>query len=353
MRLLLGLIWTPIAAEIFLRIFAPVPMLPRYIEAGPHGVRANMPSQAYRHQTPEYTVRIKTNSQGMRADEDYAFEKSGEVRRIAILGDSFGMGYGVNLEESSLYIMGKTLEEELGCPVEVLNFSVSGFGPAEELVVLESEVLKYRPDLVIQYYCSNDPKDDVRAKLFRLDGDKLVQANSTYLPAVKIREFLFSFDIYRWLAGESHFYNLARDRAGAMAKQLLAKIRSSTPSKKTVPDGSEAETQPPMPGGVTPAQWLTLNILDRIRTKTQESGAKFLILSIPQRGGRTIFNDRFPYSKDLSFDVVSPMRRFEAADGAKLYWERSHGHWTPLGCRLVAESLVEHIIGERLLGKCD
>ena len=111
MRLLLGVIWTPIAAEIFLRLFAPVPMLPRYIEAGPHGIRANMASQSYRHQTPEYTVHIKTNSQGLRGDKDFSIEKGDEVRRIAILGDSFGMGYGVNLEESSLYIMGKTLEK--------------------------------------------------------------------------------------------------------------------------------------------------------------------------------------------------------------------------------------------------
>ena len=234
-----------------------------------------------------------------------------------------------------------------------MNFSVSGFGPAEELVVLESEVLRYKPDLVIQYYCANDPTDDLRAGLFRLQDDKLVRANSTYLPAVKIREFLFSFRIYRWLAGESHLYNMARDRAGSMAKQILAKIRSSAAAKKPKNEEKASQIPPPMPGGVTPPQWLTLNILDRIQTKTKEAGAEFLILSIPQRGGRAIFNDRFPYSKDLTFDVVSPMSRFEAADGAMLYWERSHGHWTPLGCRLVAEALSERILDEDLLRKCE
>ena len=89
------------------------------------------------------------------------------------------------------------------------------------------------------------------------------------------------------------------------------------------------------------------------RDESRDAGAKFLILSIPQRRGRTTFFDRFPYSKDLSFDVASPLSRFEAADGAMLYWERSHGHWTPLGCRLVAETLVERILDEDLLQKCE
>lgn len=353
MRVLLGVVWTPIAAEIFLRWLAPVPMLPRYIEAGPHGVRANMASITYRHQTPEYTVRIRTNSQGMRADRDFSIEKPQGVRRIAILGDSFGMGYGVNLEESSLFIMGKTLEKELGCPVEVLNFSVSGFGPAEELVVLKSEVLRYQPDLVIQYYSATDPNDDIRSGLFRLDDDALVPANSTYLPAVKIREFLFSFPMYRWMASESHLYNLARDQAGTTAKQLLAKIRSAAAGSESAPAGNEESTSTKtMPGGVTSAQWLTLKILEEMRGEIREAGSEFLILSIPARRNRTTFFDRFPYSEELPFEVVTPLSRFEAAGGEMLYWERSHGHWTPLGCRLVAESLVERILDQGLLKPC-
>lgn len=353
LRAALGAVWIPIAAEIFLRLLAPVPMLPRYIEAGPHGVRANMPSRTYLHQTPEYTVKIQTNSDGMRADTDFVKSKPEGVRRIAILGDSFGMGYGVDLKDSSLHLLGEMLAKELGCPIEVLNFSVSGFGPAEELVVLESEALQYAPDLVIQYYCSNDPKDDLRAGLFSLKDDELVRSGKTYLPAVKIREFLFSFPVYRWLAGESHLYNLARDRAGATAKQLLAAARSSMKGKSSSNAIEDAKPEvKPMPGGVTPAQWLTLNILDRIRKSAGEAGAEFLVLSIPQRGGRTKFFDRFPYSDDLQFDVVVPMSRFEAADGEMLYWERSHGHWTPLGCKLVADALAERIIADDLIKPC-
>lgn len=350
MRLAFGAVWTPIAAEIFLRFLAPVPMLPRYIEAGPHGVRANMPSRTYRHQTPEYTVKIQTNSQGMRAETDFEKSKPEGVRRIAILGDSFGMGYGVDLEDSSLHLLGEMLEDKLNCPIEILNFSVSGFGPAEELVVLESEVLQYAPDLVIQYFCSNDPTDDLRAGLFTLKDGELIRSGQEYLPAVKIREFLFSFPTYRWLAGESHFYNLARDRAGGTAKSVLASIRaaarsSKAPMKEPSPRPTDTE--------LSAAQQLTVKILEEMKNQVTSHDAEFLILSIPSRKKRDVFVDTFPYADGQDLKIVDPLDSFMSADGKMLYWENSHGHWTPLGCRLVAENLAARILTDHLLDPCD
>ena len=209
-RVLIGILWIPIAAELWLRIFAPVPMLPRFIEAGPHGVRTNMPSRSYRHQTPEYKVEIRTNAQGLRSDVEFDPKPTDDTIRVVVLGDSFGMGYGVNLEESSLHLLERSISEATGCDVEILNFSVSGFGPAEQLIVLEAEAIKFEPDLVIQYYFVNDPTDDLRSSLFGLEDGSLVEKNSSYLPAVKIREFLFSFAVYRWLASESNLYNFVR-----------------------------------------------------------------------------------------------------------------------------------------------
>ena len=343
MRVIAGMIWIPIAGEFFLRFLAPVPMLPRYVEAGPHGVRANMPNQTYRHQTPEYTVDLRTNSQGMRADQEFSIARLSDTKRIVVLGDSFSMGYGVNIEDSSLQLLQDQLEAKLDCEVEILNFSVSGFGPSEELVVLEAAAMPYNPDLVIQYYTSNDPVDDARSDLFTLDENHLRRASDTYLPAVEIREFLFSFSLYRWMAGESHLYNLLRDMAGSKAKQILATFRSR---------GSEeasGSSDPIEIDGPTAQETLTLAILSRIKKVARDGGAEFLILSIPVRQSRSKFKETFP---DLSGDlpVVSPIPLFNQEDGEMLYWEKSHGHWTPLGCRLVAQTLADAILDRMLLG---
>lgn len=350
-RFAIGCLWTPVAAELYLRTFAPVPMLPRYIEAGPLGIRQNMPSQTYRHQTPEYTVEIRTNSQGMRADRDFPLEKPDGVKRIAILGDSFGMGYGVNLEDSSLALLERLLEERTGCEFEVLNFSVSGFGPTEELLVLEEQALAFDPDVVIQYYCSNDPTDDLRTNLFKLEDGELQRASPTYLPAVKTREFLFSFPLYRWLAGESHFYNLARDRAGTWVKQGLAAVRNWTRPVSPVEAPGRADSD--VPTGPTNAQKLTLATLDRMRAVVEAGGGEFLILSIPVRRARDEFVERFPMEHRGDLRVATPIDRFRDANGEMLYWERSHGHWTPLGCRIVAETLADTISESTSFGSCD
>ncbi len=346
-RFILGSIWVPIGAELFLRFLSPVPMLPRYVEAGPHGVRANMPNRTYRHQTPEYTVELRTNSKGMRADVEFPVKKPDGTRRIAVLGDSFAMGYGVNLEETSLSILESMLESELHCEVEILNFAVSGFGPAEQLVVLESEAMQYKPDLVIQYYTSTDLMDDVRSGLFRLEDGALARHRDTYLPAVEIREFLFSFAAYRWLAGESHLFNLTRDAAGSRAKAILATIRSWKPAKQEVASNSDTTSSPSSDS--TSKGQLTLAILDRMRDVVESSGAHFQILSIPVRSTRSKFVEYFPADPE-DHPYISPLPRFDQADGEMLYWERSHGHWTPLGCRLVAETLAAEILERGLLG---
>ena len=343
MRVLIGAAWIPVGGELFLRFLAPVPMLPRYIKAGPHGVRANMPNQTYRHQTPEYTVEIRTNSQGMRADQEFAIAKPPGTRRIAVLGDSFSMGYGVNIEDTSLQILEENLEAELECNVEILNFSVSGFGPAEELIVLEKAAMQYEPDLIIQYFTSNDPIDDTRANLFVLGGDGLQRSNDSYLPAVKVREFLFSFSLYRWMAGESHLYNLIRDMAGSKGKEVLAMFRSRES------DGSNDSPSGIEPEGPTAQEALSLAILSRMMEVARVGDAELLILSIPFRKSRSEFKETFP---DWSgrYPVISPIASFEEESGSMLYWEKSHGHWTPLGCRLVASELTDTILDRGLLG---
>ena len=346
-RFLLGAIWTPVGAEIFLRLLSPVPMLPRYIQAGSHGVRANMPDQTYRHRTPEYTVELRTNSKGMRADVEFSLKKPEGTLRIVVLGDSFGMGYGVDLDETSLSILESMLESELQCDVEILNFSVSGFGPSEELIVLEAEAMQYQPDLVIQYYTSTDLVDDTRSGLFRIEDGELVRSGDTYLPAVKTRELLFSFAAYRWLAGESHLYNLVRDSAGTKVKAILALLRSLKPAEQDTAS-DKANSSSKSSKNASGAD-LTLAILDRMRDVVESSGARFEILSVPVRSNRSKFVEYFPGDPD-KHPFITPLPLFEQADGRMLYWERSHGHWTPLGCRLVAETLAGEIIERGLLG---
>jgi hypothetical protein len=176
-------------AELFLRIFAPQAIMPRYVTGTPWGVRGNIPNATYWHQTPEVTVQYRINSQGMRADRDYSVAKPEGTCRVAVYGDSFFVGY--ELPYSQTYAV--RLEQELqaaGIHAEVLNFSVSGFGQAEMLRAHERFGRKFDPDVVLFEWHSTDPDDNVRSGLYRLEHGTVTPTNATYLPSIAVQDRL-------------------------------------------------------------------------------------------------------------------------------------------------------------------
>jgi len=117
---------------------------------------------------PDNLYKIKPNSQlginkdGFR-DKDFSKSKHGK-KRICFLGDSFTMGLNVKSEET----LPKMLEKQLK-NIEVYNMGVVGFGPDQELNVLEKYGFKYKPDLVIDAICAlNDSGDIYKDQIYEL-----------------------------------------------------------------------------------------------------------------------------------------------------------------------------------------
>ena len=341
------LIWIFVAAEAFMRIFEPQPILPRYVEAGDFGIRVNMPNQVYKHQSPDFKVIMRTNSKGIRSYVEYPYEKPEGTKRIVVLGDSFGMGYEVELEDTFTQVMRQELMEGLGQNVEVINLSVSGYGTAEQLLMLQNEGVKYEPDLILVTWHDTDPDDNIRSNLFKVDDNQLVRKSATYLPGIEIREFLYQFSLYRWLAGESHFYNWFRGWAATTIKDLLVKRNDSSEKAQAIDTvAKEIESKQP-----SRKEILSLMLLKEVEKVAENNQAKMLIIEIPTRKTRTDFRSSLnEYLRD-KFYIVSPLNELQksAQAGNLIYHENSHGHFTPLGCKIIGEVLTEHIIHERLL----
>lgn len=108
---------------------------------------------------------IRINSSGLR-DREYSLEKPVGTFRIALLGDSYTEAMQVPTEQ----IYGASLEHELsdcsslaGRQVEAMNFGVSGFSTAQELLVLRHKASPYDPDLVLlALYTENDIRGNLR-----------------------------------------------------------------------------------------------------------------------------------------------------------------------------------------------
>lgn len=334
--------WVMFASEIFLLCFKPQPILPRYIQTGDFGIRVNMPNLTYEHHSPDYRIKIHTNAKGIRANQGFSYDKPSSVKRIIVLGDSFGMGYGVDLEDSFTELMRSNLELRTGYKFEVINLSVSGYGTAEQLLMLQKEGIKYHPDLVLLAWHDTDIDDNIRSKLFKIESNKLIRKNKEYLPGVKTREFLFSFKIYRWMIGNSHFYNWIRHRTGKAVKDLV--VYFNVQKKHTKSNNKQLATTKNAGN-----KQLTLLLLNQLKAEAAQIGAKLLILEIPRRVSRTKFLQSIPKKYRNQFNIINPIKKFQTYKGELLFWERSHFHFTPLGCRIVGRLLANRIIKNNLI----
>jgi hypothetical protein len=109
---------------------------------------------------------IRINSDGLR-DQEHSPTRPPDAIRIAVLGDSYPEALSVSLDEAFWWVMGKKVQECDAFPgkkLEVLNFGVSGYGTAQELLTLRDQVWKYSPDIVmLAVTTNNDMTDNLRA----------------------------------------------------------------------------------------------------------------------------------------------------------------------------------------------
>jgi alginate O-acetyltransferase complex protein AlgI len=103
---------------------------------------------------------ITTNQWGMR-DKEYTREKPPGTYRIALIGSSHVMGWGVGDGQNFESLVEARLNQELaGKPwarYEILDFGVNGYSPICQQGVLDARVFDFNPDAVYFVAHSNDP----------------------------------------------------------------------------------------------------------------------------------------------------------------------------------------------------
>ena len=109
---------------------------------------------------------VRINSDGLR-DREHSKLKPADTLRIAVIGDSYAEALQVPMENAFWAVMEQRLQE---CPafagqkVEVINFGVSGYGTAQELITLRQHVWDYSPDIImLAVTTNNDITDNSRS----------------------------------------------------------------------------------------------------------------------------------------------------------------------------------------------
>ncbi|MCF8405724.1 MAG: SGNH/GDSL hydrolase family protein [Bacteroidales bacterium] len=101
--------------------------------------------------------KFATNDEGLR-DKHYDCLKPDDAFRIVVIGDSFTMPTGVDLEHSYHAVLEERLNEEQDeMDYQIINFGVGGYCLSQYVSVLKFKALDYLPDLILIGFC---PEND-------------------------------------------------------------------------------------------------------------------------------------------------------------------------------------------------
>ena len=358
-------------------------------------------------QTKEGRAYVRVNSAGLR-DREHAKEKPPGTLRVAVLGDSYSEAAQVEQEEAFWAVMERRLRE---CPalsgraVEVINFGVSGYGTAQELITLREQVWAYSPDVVLlAVTTNNDQIDNARAlkdsdemPYFVLRGDELVLDDSFRDAAAFRRRTAWHGRLGRWLHARLRFVQavhhaqtavkskLAARRARLAAEEDERRRRDAPPPART--DGAAAAQEAPTAAEPDPANmvfleprndtwreaWrVTERLIVEMRREVEARGARFVVATLstpiqvyPDPSLRAAFMRRIGAEGDLFYpdrrvaslgeregvSVVTLAPELQAhADAHKVFLhgfpgDLGNGHWNADGHRLAGELLSEKLCG--------
>ncbi len=149
---------------------------------------------------PDFSVSVQINSRGLR-DREYDLARN-DKKRMLILGDSFGWGFGVECEERFSEIL-----ERKHPDWEVINASVSGYATDQEYLFFKNQGIAYRPDLVVLVVHDTDFSGNVcsvqygyNKPYFAVVDDRLELRNSPVPPA-SLRQ-----RAEQWLIGHTYLW---------------------------------------------------------------------------------------------------------------------------------------------------
>jgi lysophospholipase L1-like esterase len=196
----------------------------------------------YRKEGESY---VRINSAGLR-DVEHSKAKPANTLRIAIIGDSYAEALQVPLENAFWKVAENRLQNCSalgGKTVEVINFGVSGYGTAQELITLQKQVWEYSPDVVLLAFTTNNDVTDNARALKKTDEipyfvyrDKKLELDNSFRENSAFRWRNSNLSKFgAWLRDNLRFVQLGH-QAQYSIKNYLAKRRASTPAAQQISD---------------------------------------------------------------------------------------------------------------------
>jgi hypothetical protein len=338
---------------------------------------------------------VRINSDGLR-DREHAKARPPGTIRIAVVGDSYPEAFPVPMADAFWAIMEKKLQEcgaFGGRQIEVINFGVSGYGTAQELIDLREHVWQYSPDIVmLTITTNNDFSDNMRAlkktdevPYFVYREGKLVLDDSFKdTRAFRWRQSL-PHRFGRWLRDRSRLIQAINEGhhgfkiwlAARRARAASAQPINGTETKSAAAAASEElgidniVYREPTDQVFNEAWRVTEGLIKQMSDEVKARGAKFVVVTLsngiqvyPDPQGRQAFLKRigasdlfYPDNRIKSFCEREKIPVVPLAPALQAYADQNkvflhgfgtnvgNGHWNQLGHRVAADLITQKLCG--------
>jgi hypothetical protein len=257
-------------------------MFPRYhtdYRYGPYTLRGIRPNSEFWHRSVDGSWKFVTNRKGLRNTRDFDHAKPAGTLRVLSLGDSHTQGYEVRQDVTFSAVLERYLAKR-GVRAEVLNAGVSGYSTAEALLFLENEGYKYQPDVVVLGFYANDFRDNLKAGLFALEGEHLVERKREHIPGVRIQNLIYSLPGVQWLGENSYLYSILFNGVWIYFKIGLAQASAGGTAPDDAPDVEYAvATKKPHSAHEVA---LAAALVERMQKFCRERGIRLIVVDIPR-----------------------------------------------------------------------
>ena len=308
-------------------------------------------------------------------DLERTVEKPANTYRVALIGDSATESLQVPLEQVWATIAEKQINQDLATAskqtnqpnkkpphVEVINFGVSGYSTSQELLLLQKEVVKYKPDLIVVLYSrgdsdesSVDPAKYATAEprpYFYLDQNNQLKLDRTVLLANKgklqsnpVLEFLRAHSRIYGVFDQTNFQLNLTDKFYVKLRRIYTQITEKLSGTNTLSAAEKAE-QPHYPK--QDSFKVTQALMSQIQSTAKANGARFLLLTFPDMGNiDPVFTAQLPalakQGKAEGFDVLELSQPFREYKGKEQLFYQVH--FASGGHKVAAQVLSQYVEG--------
>ena len=238
---------------------------------------------------------VRINRDGLR-DRDHEERAAPGTLRLAILGDSYAEALQVDVAKTFWRVLARELQ---GCKqpgvssIEPINFGASGYGTAQELIMMRDRVWRYAPQVVLLTFL---PANDIRNNSRRLesdllkpyfvlrDGELVLDDSFLQAPGFRARQSLLWRAGYR-LIDRSRLLQLVNEAKNSLQRRREVKIHSETAQRTPALAAlSEAGLDPPIfltsPGDDWEEAWrVTEALIVKMRDEVRARGADLWLVT--------------------------------------------------------------------------